>query len=241
VANKLQRLAVSFLVIGVFVFAVCGALYVLNRRSALPESLIESNGNINSDVALSVNSTQNVVPMESTNQQDAGNIFEPQLPIDRPDDRITKKPFGIYITPKTSPIQPERFSGFHTGADFEIFADETEADVAIRALCSGFVKAARWVSGYGGVVVQECTLAGQQVTVLYGHLNIASVQRKIGGSFQEGELMGSLGKGYSSETDGERKHLHLSIHKGTAIAYQGYVSSKDQLDDWLDPAAFIRP
>lgn len=34
--------------------------------------------------------------------------------------RITKKPFGIFITPQNSPVQPERFSGFHTGTDFEI-------------------------------------------------------------------------------------------------------------------------
>src|SRR3990167_7147055 len=31
--------------------------------------------------------------------------------------RITKKKFGQYITPQTSPVQPERFTGYHTAAD----------------------------------------------------------------------------------------------------------------------------
>src|SRR4030067_1140465 len=44
-----------------------------------------------------------------------------QPPINRADERVTKKPFGIFITPQNSPIQPEKFSGFHTGADFENF------------------------------------------------------------------------------------------------------------------------
>src|SRR3989344_7022766 len=33
--------------------------------------------------------------------------------------RITKKPFGIYITPETSPVHPDKFDGFHTGVDIE--------------------------------------------------------------------------------------------------------------------------
>ena len=33
--------------------------------------------------------------------------------------RITKKPFGIFITTQNSPVQPERFSGYHTGVDVE--------------------------------------------------------------------------------------------------------------------------
>src|SRR5579863_6635904 len=33
--------------------------------------------------------------------------------------RVTKKPFGIYVTPQNSPVQPEKFTGFHTGIDFE--------------------------------------------------------------------------------------------------------------------------
>lgn len=41
------------------------------------------------------------------------------LPIAEFEKRITKKPFGIYITPQNSPVQPERFTGYHTGVDVE--------------------------------------------------------------------------------------------------------------------------
>ena len=36
-------------------------------------------------------------------------------PISNPLERIIKKPFGIKINPANSPVQPERFSGYHTG------------------------------------------------------------------------------------------------------------------------------
>jgi hypothetical protein len=35
-------------------------------------------------------------------------------------EEITKKPFGIFINPETSPVQPERFRGYHTGVDVEV-------------------------------------------------------------------------------------------------------------------------
>jgi hypothetical protein len=35
-------------------------------------------------------------------------------PLDRASGRVTKKPFGIFVTPQNSPVQPERFRGFHT-------------------------------------------------------------------------------------------------------------------------------
>ena len=41
---------------------------------------------------------------------------EPE-PIGQTEERITKKPFGIKISPENSPISPERFSGYHTGID----------------------------------------------------------------------------------------------------------------------------
>src|SRR5947209_4518700 len=43
--------------------------------------------------------------------------------------RVTKKPFGIYVNPANSPVQPERFSGYHTGADAEY--GEVSADVPV--------------------------------------------------------------------------------------------------------------
>ncbi len=37
------------------------------------------------------------------------------------------------------------------------------------------------------------------------------------------------------ETDGERKHLHLGIHKGTVVDLRGYVDSELDLKNWINP------
>jgi len=156
-------------------------------------------------------------------------------PFKRVEERVTKKPFGIFIDPKTSPIQPEKFRGYHTGTDFETFPEEATSDVPVRAICSGSLEVKRSTSGYGGVVVQKCTFENQPVTVIYGHLRLASVQAAVGEDMAAGDIIGVLGTGQSQETDGERKHLHLGIHLGTAINILGYVAEKQTLKNWLDP------
>ncbi|PIS40805.1 MAG: hypothetical protein COT26_01385 [Candidatus Kerfeldbacteria bacterium CG08_land_8_20_14_0_20_43_14] len=83
-------------------------------------------------------------------------------------------------------------------------------------------------------MIQSATINNQAVTILYGHLKLASINLKVGQQIKAGDKIGILGKGYSTETDGERKHLHLSIHLGNSINYKGYVSAKSQLSDWLD-------
>ena len=173
-------------------------------------------------------------PSISTNQNSNG--FQP--PLDRAAERVTKKPFSIYITPKTSPVQPEKFQGYHTGTDFEIFPEELNADVPVRAICSGKIAVKRFASGYGGVLVQNCVLNSQPITVIYGHLKLASVAKNTGDNLNAGDAIGILGKAYSAETDGERKHLHLGIHKGSAINILGYVQSKAELSGWIDPCLY---
>lgn len=159
--------------------------------------------------------------------------------LDRAKERVTKKPFGIFIDPATSPVQPERFGGYHTGADFETFSEEAKTDVAVKAICDGTVKEKRTATGYGGVLVTSCTLEGQEVTVVYGHMKLSSIEAKVGDKVSMGEEIGLLGAGGSSETDGERKHLHLGIHKGTSINILGYVSTQAALSGWLDPCSSV--
>ncbi len=154
--------------------------------------------------------------------------------------RITKKPFGLYATPQDSPVQPERFSGWHSGADFETTSEEANIDVPVPALCDGKLLQKKTASGYGGVVVQSCNLNSGPVTVVYGHVKLSSVTLAINQGLKEGDRIGILGKGFSSETDGERKHLHLGIHKGTTISILGYVQKESDLSAWLDPADFVK-
>lgn len=163
----------------------------------------------------------------------------PDIPLSQAGARVTKKPFGIFITPATSPVQPERFRGYHTGADFEILPGEENIDVPVHAVCEGKMRARQFVSGYGGVAIQDCQIKGENVTVLYGHLSLTNIKYNIGEIIKEGEVIGNLGDPVKSETDGERKHLHLGIHKGSEINYRGYVNSKNELSAWIDPCLYF--
>ena len=162
------------------------------------------------------------------------------FPIARALERVTKKPFGIYIRPKDSPVTPEKFTGYHTGADFETDPNEQDSDIPIFTVCAGPLLLKEWARGYGGVAVQKCRINAQDVTIVYGHLKLTSIQAKTGASLTQGQELGALGKGYSTETDGERKHLHLAIHRGTAINILGYVQNRASLDNWIDPLPLLK-
>jgi hypothetical protein len=177
-----------------------------------------------------------VAPAQSPAITGAGESVAAKVvwPITNADQRITKKPFGLKVSPQNSPVQPEKFSGYHTGVDFETFPDEQNIDVSIAAICDGKILVRRRASGYGGVLVESCQLDSAPVTVVYGHLRLASVTKKVGDQLKAGENFAVLGTGYSSETDGERKHLHLVIHKGSSVNILGYVQTQSALGDWID-------
>ncbi len=160
-------------------------------------------------------------------------------PLDRASERVTKKPFGILIDRMTSPVQPERFSGYHTGTDFETFSEEQAIDVSIRAVCTGTIIEKKQATGYGGVIVERCQKDAETVTVVYGHLALKSIGARVGETIEQGSIVGVLGAAKSAETDGERKHLHLSIHKGSQVDIHGYVSSQKELGQWIDPCLFV--
>lgn len=178
-----------------------------------------------------------VPPSAAPSPTEAIRPFVP--PLDRVGERVTKKPFGILVSPGRSPIQPERFSGYHTGADFEIFPEEADSRVSVRAICEGKILAARIASGYGGVVVESCTLDGQPLTVVYGHLALQGLQVTVGQKVAANATLGDLGAAFSRETDGERQHLHLGIHRGSTVDLRGYVPDRPALAGWVDPCLFI--
>jgi len=153
----------------------------------------------------------------------------------RTEEREIKKPFGIFITQEDSPIQPERFSGYHTGVDFEILKGERDEEVSVSAICGGPLLLKKQAEGYGGVAVQQCLLGQEDITVIYGHLALSSIEAKVGTYLKPGSTVGVLGKGGSDETDGERKHLHLGVHRGKDIEISGYVQGEEELADWMDP------
>ncbi len=151
-------------------------------------------------------------------------------------DRVTKKSFGTYVTPNNSSVQPERFSGYHTGIDIEY--GDVDQDVRVTALADGTVVRSGIVSGYGGMVAVRHTIDGAEYVVVYGHLDPARLVGN-GTPLQQGQQLGVLGEGFSDETDGERKHLHLSAHKGVEINVRGYVDVPADLAQWMDPVVLF--
>ncbi len=149
-------------------------------------------------------------------------------------DRVTKKPFGIQVSPDNSPVPYERFSGFHTGTDYEISKEEDWKPVPVDAVCSGEIVGIQKATGYGGVILQRCSFADQVVTVIYGHVAIDQVSYKKGDHVTAGTQLTVLGEGDTEETGGERKHLHLGIRKGVGADIRGYVPNKFDLENWID-------
>lgn len=145
--------------------------------------------------------------------------------------RITKKFFGTYITPSNSPVYPERFTGYHTGVDVEY--TDVSSDVPVYAITDGTIVTSEYASGYGGVLVLQTTINSLVRYVVYGHLRRGSMPAN-GTQVKQNEQLGVLGTGYSSETDGERRHLHFGVATKNTIA--GYVPSLSLLHaSWIDP------
>lgn len=223
----MRKKTIVFLIVILAVF-IAVFLIEIKRTSR------NGNGGIGQNIA----SNDNYVP-DSKNTNVLINGEKKNAPLERAGERVVKKPFGIFITPQNSPIQPEKFRGYHTGADFEIFPGEENVEIPVRAVCSGKLRIKRYMGGYGGVAVQNCQIQSGNVTVLYGHLNLSSIKYEVGDEMLEMEAIGNLGDPAKGETNGERKHLHLGIHKGNNVDFHGYVSSPGSLADWIDPCLYF--
>ncbi len=155
--------------------------------------------------------------------------------------RATPLHFGLYVTPDPdqNPIDPpERFTGYHVATDFEITEDEADEDIAVYAVCTGTGVYAGFAGGYGGLVVQECMLDEQKVSMIYGHLAVASLPPN-GTLLTKGQQIGILGAARSTDTDGSRKHLHFGIHKGWGSNYHGYAQSEAEVKEFIDPLSVL--
>lgn len=155
-------------------------------------------------------------------------------PLENATSRITKKPFGIYITPEDSPISPERFTGYHNAIDYEILAGEENTSVLVSAVCGGELVQKRQADGYGGLAIQRCVIDNQPAVVYYGHINLESIRHQVNDYLVPGENFATLGQGFTLETDNERKHLHLGISKGNTVDIRGYVPNESELENWIN-------
>jgi len=149
--------------------------------------------------------------------------------------RITKKPFAIYVTPENSPVQPEKFTGYHTGVDVE-YEDITD-EVPVIAIANGKIVYSGFVSGYGGTIIEEIDLSGDKHNILYCHLRPDNLPT-VGTTVKQGDQIAVLGASYTQETDNERKHLHFAILFNDRIDLKGYVQNQSDLQNWLNPLDF---
>lgn len=165
-------------------------------------------------------------------------------PLDKIDQRQKLLKFGMYVTPEPSqnPISPpERFTGYHTGLDIEILPEELNAIVPVQTICEGKVLYVGTIEGYGGVVIQECTINNELSSVLYGHLKPSSINIQKGGDIlKQGSTVGELGDHKTEETGNTRKHLHLGIHKGNHVEFLGYLTDPKDLDQFIDPLPLLQ-
>lgn len=147
----------------------------------------------------------------------------------------TKKVFGQFIAPNSG----DRFSGYHTGDDIEVV--DVTAEVPFYALADATVLRKETVGGYGGVLIVEFVDNGTTYQALYGHVDLASISAAVGDVVVRGTRLGVLGDDLSSETDGERKHLHFALYPSTGtVLYAGYTSNDADLQQWVNPSDFLR-
>ncbi len=162
-------------------------------------------------------------------------------PMDHAVNRPTPLSFGLHVTPDSAdnPIDPpERFSGYHAAVDYEVSAEETETDVPVYAICRGRVVYSGYAEGYGGLFVHRCRIDGQDVTVLYGHLSLEGLPGE-NVVVKSGQKIGVLAAARTHDSGGNRKHLHLGIHKGRELDLRGYVQTEEELAEYLDPALVL--
>lgn len=179
------------------------------------------------------------VPSTITTTTVTKNVSQVYYPISRYNERIKIKWYGKKVL-SSDPIPTcgRSFSGYHVGDDLEIFPGEKNREINVYAITSGVVKQTGNVGGYGGLVVIESMIAGQKYTIYYGHIK-DTLGLAVGQSVKVGQKLAILGTGCSTETDGERKHLHFAIHTGPAIDVRGYVPSTNYLKNWIDPKQFL--
>lgn len=127
--------------------------------------------------------------------------------------------------------------GYHVGDDLEY--TDTKEEVPVFAIADGVVRRNDWVKGYGGVIVMVHAIEGKTFTAIYGHLDLASSSLHAGDKISKGDRIAYLGEGGTTETDGERKHLHFALYEGEDVRIQGYEPTRGELEKWINPYDFF--
>lgn len=184
--------------------------------------------------ALSPTPSTDTAPNSNTSSITAQHYY---YPIKGYTHRITNRWYGKKITTADRNPLPcgFPFEGYHTGDDLEVTAAELITPVPVYAIADGTVLRVDTVNGYGGLIVIKHELDGQAVTAYYGHINVNQATIKASDTVKAGQQLTVLGDNCSSQTDGERKHLHFDIHAGNEVDVRGYAPTQAELANWINP------
>ncbi len=169
------------------------------------------------------------------------------FPMKRYYERQSLKGFGDFIDDnfykgKEKLFPYNRFYGYHSAIDLEVFPDEIDKKVPVYAVTSGTIVYIGMLPGYGGVILLRPD--NEKCTVLYGHVKIKGLSFKVGdhiGTEAGPVVLTYLGEQFSSETSKERKHLHFGIHKGMDLYFRGHESSLRRVNQkWYNPNYFLK-
>ena len=95
------------------------------------------------------------------------------------------------------------------------------------------------IDGYGGVFNQSCRLAGNDVAVLYGHVDPNRFRHVKGQEIKKGDGIAFLAQAERAENGFTRKHLHLGIGKGLEVEIPGYLKNQNLLESFIDPLPLL--
>jgi len=165
------------------------------------------------------------------------------FPIQNYENRSQDKTFNQYIDKGfyvgRESLFPTQYTGYHMADDLEINPGEENQNVPVYAVTDAKVSFVGPVTGYGGVILLN--IANDSHTALYGHVKVKNLSFKAGDSVKAGQLLAYLGNGFSSETGGERKHLHFGIYNGKDPYFHGYESNETTVQSkWIDPWAYLK-
>lgn len=182
-------------------------------------------------------SNKTMPPTEQNSPTNDENIYENlyYFPMTDYQNRLTYRKFGENITAEIRPRCGRAFSGIHNGDDLEVLETEINKEVKVFAVNDGEIVFKEYIDGYGGLIILKTSLNNQDVLLNYGHIDITTANVKLGDKITSGQVLAVLGDECSTETDGERKHLHFAIHKGTTIDVKGYLDNQNELGEWLNP------
>jgi murein DD-endopeptidase MepM/ murein hydrolase activator NlpD len=139
---------------------------------------------------------------------------------------------GLGLQPFANPRQ--NGTVVHTGQDVGGCLD----GAGLYACADGIVRFVHAGSDMGTLLVVEHHRAKKEVVnVVYMHGG-TDVLVAVGDKVAAGQLLGTMGIGYTIENGGHFAHLHLGLYPGpfSVTHNYGYKPAAAGLEDWLDPA-----